>query len=107
MTGGHATVIKHNQHPKCLAYCFQTEWFNQSKRKLAIGTKVIDVSAKSLAKIEMPIPTLKEQAHIVSILDRFDALVNDLSSGLPAEIQARRQQYEHYRDRLLSFREAV
>jgi len=50
---------------------------------------------------------MEEQQRIVSILDKFDALVNDLSRGLPAEIQARRQQYEHYRDRLLSFREAA
>lgn len=43
--------------------------------------------------------------RIVSILDRFDKLTNDLSSGLPAEIEARRKQYEYYRDRLLSFDE--
>lgn len=52
---------------------------------------------------EIPVPPLSEQERIVEILDKFDALVNDLSSGLPAEIQARRQQYEHYRDQLLSF----
>lgn len=53
------------------------------------------------------IPSLKEQERVVTILDRFDALVNDLSCGLPAEIKARRQQYEHYRDSLLSFPEAA
>ena len=47
----------------------------------------------------------QEQRRIVSILDRFDKLTNDLSSGLPAEIEARRKQYEYYRDRLLSFDE--
>ena len=61
----------------------------------------------NLNKIPIPIPPLDEQERIVSILDKFDALVNDLGSGLPAEIKARRQQYEHYRDRLLSFREAA
>ena len=45
--------------------------------------------------------------HIASILDKFDVLVNDLSVGLPAEIKARRRQYEHDRDRLLTFREAA
>lgn len=50
---------------------------------------------------------LNVQERIVAILDKFDALVNDLSSGLPAEIKARRQQYEHYRDRLLTFQEAA
>jgi type I restriction enzyme S subunit len=56
-------------------------------------------------KYPIPIPPLAEQERIVEILDKFDALVNDLSSGLPAEIAARRKQYEHYRDRLLTFRE--
>ena len=56
---------------------------------------------------EVPVPPLDEQARIVAILDQFDALVNDLSSALPAEVQARRQQYEYYRDRLLTFREAA
>lgn len=52
---------------------------------------------------KIPVPPLDEQARIVTILDQFDALVNDISSGLPAEIKARRQQYEYYRDKLLSF----
>jgi len=47
------------------------------------------------------------QDRIVSTLDKFNAIVNDLSSGLPAEIAARRKQYEHYRDRLLTFPEAT
>ena len=53
-----------------------------------------------------PVPPLEEQKRIVALLDRFDALVNDLSVGLPAELAARRKQYEHYRDRLLTFTEA-
>jgi len=51
----------------------------------------------------IPIPPLSEQARIVSILDKFDALVNDISIGLPAEIEARRKQYEYYRNKLLTF----
>jgi type I restriction enzyme S subunit len=62
---------------------------------------------ENLRQTRIAIPPLEEQQRIVAILDKFDALVNDLSSGLPAEIKARRQQYEHYRDRLLSFREAA
>jgi type I restriction enzyme S subunit len=57
--------------------------------------------------IDVPVPPLAEQAGIVSILDKFDSLVNDLSVGLPAELAARRKQYEFYRDRLLSFEEAA
>jgi type I restriction enzyme S subunit len=69
--------------------------------------KVKRLSAENLGKLAIPIPPLDEQVRIVAILDKFDALVNDLGSGLPAEIKARRQQYEHYRDRLLSFREVA
>ncbi|MBS5944573.1 restriction endonuclease subunit S [Varibaculum cambriense] len=56
-----------------------------------------------LNRFPVPVPPLSEQERIVAILDKFDALVNDLSSGLPAEIAARRKQYEYYRDQLLSF----
>ena len=52
----------------------------------------------------IPIPSLSEQQRIVDILDRFDALTNDLTQGLPAEIEARKKQYEHYRDQLLTFK---
>lgn len=53
----------------------------------------------------VPVPPLSEQHRIVDYLDKFDALINDLTLGLPAEIEARRKQYEHYRDRLLTFPE--
>ncbi len=57
--------------------------------------------------IRFPFPRLDEQARIVNILNRFDALCNDLTSGLPAEIEARKKQYEYYRDKLLTFKEAA
>jgi type I restriction enzyme S subunit len=62
------------------------------------------VSGENMAKIKIPIPTLALQEKIVSILDRFESLVNDLTAGLPAEIEARRQQYEYYRNQLLTFK---
>lgn len=58
-----------------------------------------------MASVRIDVPALQEQERIVSILDRFDALCNDLSSGLPAEIEARQKQYEYYRDKLLTFKE--
>ena len=69
------------------------------------GAGVPHVSGEMLNSIELPIPSLKEQKRITDILDRFDTLCNDLSTGLPAEIEARHKQYEYYRDRLLSFKE--
>ncbi len=61
------------------------------------------VDMVKFSKFEFPLISIDKQRRIVSILDRFDALCNDLTSGLPAEIEARRKQYEYYRDKLLSF----
>jgi len=61
----------------------------------------------NLLRLRITLPPLDEQQRIASILDNFDALVNDLSIGLPAELAARRKQYEYYRDRLLTFEEAA
>jgi len=58
-----------------------------------------------IKQYEVPIPPLAEQNRIVSILDKFDALVDDISIGLPAELEARRKQYEYYRGQLLTFKE--
>ena len=58
-----------------------------------------------LNSFPVPIPSMNVQKRIVAILDRFDALCNDLTSGLPAEIAARQKQYEYYRDKLLTFKE--
>ena len=63
------------------------------------------LNQKNLNKIPIPLPSPDEQRRIVSILDRFDALCSDLTSGLPAEIEARKKQYEYYRDKLLAFKE--
>ena len=64
-----------------------------------------NLNARKIKNFPIPIPPLEEQQRIVNILDKFDALVNDLTSGLPAEIEARRKQYEYYRDQLLTFKE--
>jgi restriction endonuclease S subunit len=62
----------------------------------------VDIGA--LKQLCIPLPPIEEQERIVSILDRFDSLCNDITVGLPAEIEARQKQYEYYRDKLLSFR---
>ena len=58
-------------------------------------------------KYRIPVPPVDEQARITSILDRFDMQLNDLAAALQAELQARRLQYKHYRDRLLTLKEAA
>ena len=63
-----------------------------------------NINAQKVKDFKIPIPSLEEQHRIVSILDRFESLTTSLQSGLPAEIVARRQQYEHYRDKLLTFK---
>lgn len=73
-------------------------------RRAGAGT-VQNLNADIVRSVVVPVPSLDEQERVVSILDRFDVLVNDLSIGLPAELAARRKQYEHYRDRLLTFKE--
>ena len=88
-----------------LKYCFENSISAQMNDK-AQGGAIKNVASVSVLKdIKINLPPLEEQEHIVAILDRFDALVNDITVGLPAEIEARRKQYEYYRDRLLSFPE--
>ena len=75
--------------------------------RTANGVTRFNISKKRFAQIMVPVPPLEDQLYIAAQLDKFDALVNDLSIGLPAEIAARRKQYEYYRDKLLTFEEAV
>ena len=101
VTGGHATVFKHSMDPKYVAYWLQTPDFFEQKKRLATGTKVIDVSAKALERVTIPVPPLEVQREIVRVLDAF----TQLEAELEAELEARRRQYYHYRDSLLTFRE--
>ena len=86
---------------KYLFYCYAMKPWSVSN-----GGTIARLYNENLSKAKIPVPPLKEQERIVSILDRFDTLCNDLTTGLPAEIEARRKQYEYYRDKLLTFREA-
>ena len=68
------------------------------------GSAQPNLNLRQLSDFKIPCPPLAEQEKIVKILDQFDDLVNNISSGLPAEIKARRQQYEYYRAKLLTFK---
>ena len=87
--------------PKYLYYFLKTQ--DLAGMNLAGG--VPSLTQTQLNKVLVPMPPLDEQGKIVAVLDKFDALVNDISSGLPAELKARRKQYEYYRDKLLTFKE--
>lgn len=101
---GETYIFKHNQNAKFIAYYLKTPPFLAFKKQNITGTKVIRVHGDKLKQFKIPIPPLAEQERIVAILDKFDALVNDISVGLPAEIEARRKQYEYYREQLLNFK---
>lgn len=91
-------------NPEFMKFLFRSSAIRKLICKTANGVTRFNISKKEFAKIVIPIPSLKEQDHIASVLDRFYFLVGDLTSGLPAEIEKRRQQYEFYRDTLLTFK---
>ena len=91
--------------PAFLAYYFKQKSFKDAViREYSTKGGVPRIVLKNFKRIEVSIPSLEEQQRIVSILDRFDTLTNDLTAGLPAEMEKRRQQYEFYRDKLLTFK---
>ena len=89
--------------PKFLFYYMKTTFYRYITQN-AVQSSVTSIRRPMLDKYPIPIPPLEVQKKIVSILDRFDALTSDLTQGLPAEIAARKKQYEYYRDKLLTFR---
>lgn len=89
--------------PGFLKFLFRSNNIRNEIKKTANGVTRYNISKKLFSQIEIPIPPLPEQRRIVAILDHFETLVNDLSIGLPAELEARRKQYEYYRDKLLTF----
>ena len=102
-TNQHCCNIEVNEEMVEYKYVFY--WVKSQYEKLkGLGRGArADLSAEIIANYPIPVPPLEVQQKIASILDRFDTLCNDLTSGLPAEIAARKKQYEHYRDRLLTF----
>jgi len=103
--GGDIVVMKHEQNPKYLAYALSTVSAQEQKSAGKIKSKVVHSSVPALKAIRIPFPSLEEQARIVEILDKFDALITDITAELPTEITARKKQYEYYRDKLLTFKE--
>ena len=100
---GHTAIIHHEQDPKFLTYYFYTKEFFEQKKKLAHGTKVIEVTPDKLLSIVLPVPPLQVQREIVHILDNFTKLTAELT----AELTARKRQYEFYRNKILTFEEKM
>jgi len=105
MAGGDTVVMKHNQDPRYISYALSTTDAQAQKSKGRVKSKVVHSSVPALKKITIPLPTLEEQKRIADILDNFHRLCNNISTGIPAEIEARQKQYEYYRDKLLAFKE--
>ena len=84
-------------------------YLNSHRCKADIATMTIsdrsNLNQSSFEKLMIPIPSIEKQQQIIDTLNRFDAICSDISSGLPAEIEARQKQYEYYRDKLLNFKE--
>ncbi len=90
-------------NPSFLKHFLRDYNFRKNIPKVANGVTRFNVSKKLLSKITIPIPPLEIQQEIVKILDQFLALTTDLLAGIPAEIEARKKQYEYYREKLLTF----
>lgn len=108
-TNGDVLDIRVNDYsvlyPRYLYYVLSSDKFFNYDMQNAKGAKMPRGSKYAVMNYTIPVPPLEEQERIVSILDRFDKLCNDISEGLPAEIEARQKQYEYYRDKLLNFKE--
>ena len=96
---------RENVNRNFLKHYLLSKEFQDVLQKNATGGTVKGIKGSKLHELNVPVPPLEVQQRIVGILDRFDTLCNDISSGLPAEIEMRQKQYEYYRDKLLTFKE--
>lgn len=97
-------IFRSDLHPRYLSHYLRGNDYHIQIKKYVSEGKICSISAQNLGKAVIAIPSLKEQERIANILDRFESLTTSLQHGLPAEIAARRQQYEYYRDKLLDFK---
>jgi len=100
-------VVPHDDVDARYVYHYLVSDFGRYLEQTSVHASVTSLRRPMFLSYPVPVPPLAEQRRIASALDKFDALVNDLSVGLPAELAARRKQYEYYRDRLLTFEESA
>lgn len=97
-------IFKSKMNPRFVSHYLRGSNYHLQIKKYVCEGKICSISSKSIGRSLIPVPSLQEQERIATILDRFESLTTSLQTGLPAEITARRQQYEHYRDKLLTFK---
>ena len=98
-------IFKSDLYPQYVSHYLRTNYYHKQIVKHVSEGKICSISAKGLGNAIIPIPSYEEQVRIATLLDKFDELVSDLVQGLPAEIAAVKEQYEYYRNKLLSFPE--
>ena len=91
-------------YPLFVSHYLRTDIYHKQIRKYVSEAKICSISAKGLGNAVIPVPSFERQQSIASLLGKFESLVNDLSEGLPAEIVAVQEQYEYYRNKLLTFK---
>ena len=98
-------IFKSDLYPQYVSHYLRTNYYHKQIVKHVSEGKICSISAKGLGNAIIPIPSYEEQVRIATLLNKFDELVSDLVQGLPAEIAAVKEQYEYYRNKLLSFPE--
>ena len=98
-------ILHHDQNPRYISHFLRTHNYHLQMKKYVKNGKISSLPSSGLANALIPIPSLEEQERIATILDKFYALTTDITAGLTAEIEARRKQYEYYRDQLLTFKQ--
>lgn len=91
--------------PKFLYYCLSSDQFFHYDMQFSKGAKMPRGDKKAIMEYKIPVPPLEIQYKVITVLDQFNSLTTDITDGLPAEIAARQQQYEYYRNKLLTFKE--
>lgn len=102
-----AVIARDGILPKYLFHAFRAFRATLLRDVRRSGGSVASLDSRKLWDFEIPVPDVGEQSRAVQAMDKFDGLVEGISAGIPAELAARRQQYEHYRDKLLTFKERV
>lgn len=96
-------IFQSDMYSLFVSHYLRTDIYHKQIRKYVSEAKICSISAKGLGNAVIPVPSFERQQSIASLLDKFESLVNDLTTGLPAEIAAVQEQYEYYRNKLLTF----